>query len=137
MSNIIIFDKVTKKVKEYITSVNTPDYSFRDDVLINPVLPPNVAYKFLKAENGCIVEMTQDEKDIIIAEEETNRITKIRADAKYSIDNFMDLGLVLRALADVIKDEINILRNEHGLPARTLTQLKIAIKDRIDNGSVD
>jgi hypothetical protein len=35
------------------------------------------------------------------------------------------------ALADVIKDEINILRAQHSLPDRTLNQLKNAIQNRM------
>ena len=35
------------------------------------------------------------------------------------------------ALSDIIKDEINILRAEHGLPARTLVQLKTAMLNRM------
>jgi hypothetical protein len=35
------------------------------------------------------------------------------------------------AFADILKDEINILRAEHALPARTLNQLKTAMLNRM------
>ena len=38
---------------------------------------------------------------------------------------------VMIAFASIIVDEINILRSEHGLPDRTLEQLKTAIQNRI------
>lgn len=37
----------------------------------------------------------------------------------------------LKALVLVLKDEINILRNLHGLPDRTNQQLKYAIKSKL------
>ena len=45
----------------------------------------------------------------------------------------IDVEKVLIALAIVIKNEINLLRAEHSLAARTLSQLKTAIKNEIDN----
>ncbi len=39
MANVLIFDEITKKLIEYKKSVNTPDYSWRPDVLVNPVIP--------------------------------------------------------------------------------------------------
>ncbi len=38
---------------------------------------------------------------------------------------------LLRAFAEVIKDEINILRGQHGLADRTLAQLRTAIKNKV------
>jgi len=39
---------------------------------------------------------------------------------------------VITAFASILVDEINILRNAHGLPERTLSQLKTAIENRIN-----
>ena len=52
---------------------------------------------------------------------------------KTSEKSRMDKEKVLIAFATVIKDEFNLLRAEHGLTARTLSQLKTAIKNEIDN----
>lgn len=44
---------------------------------------------------------------------------------------------LLRALALVVLDEINTLRAEHSLAARTPTQLRNAIKAKITSGDAD
>lgn len=64
MSNIAIYDTGTNKVLKILKSVNTPDYSSRNDVVINPELP-SVQMKYMKHDNGSIVEMTQEEKDAV------------------------------------------------------------------------
>lgn len=46
-----------------------------------------------------------------------------------SPDAFVDLML---AFADVIKDELNILRGHHGLAPRTLAQFKTAMKNKLN-----
>jgi hypothetical protein len=38
---------------------------------------------------------------------------------------------LIRAFAEVVKDEVNILRAYHSLPDRTLAQLKAAIKAKL------
>ncbi|MCK5603042.1 hypothetical protein KAR91_14255 [Candidatus Pacearchaeota archaeon] len=58
----------------------------------------------------------------------TNHVTIDRENAKQKIDKEM----VLRAFAEVVMDEINILRIEHSLSERTLSQLVTAIKNKID-----
>ena len=40
--------------------------------------------------------------------------------------------MLLEAITEVIKDEINILRTEAGLSKRTDTQLKTAIQSKLD-----
>ncbi|MCK4529058.1 hypothetical protein KAW18_16965 [candidate division WOR-3 bacterium] len=56
MANIL-----NKLTKQYLRSVNTPDFS-PDEYLINPVLPP-CDQKFWVIEGDTIREMTQPEKD--------------------------------------------------------------------------
>lgn len=51
-----------------------------------------------------------------------------RQQAKDKIDS----DRVLRAFAEAVKDEINILRAEHGLTPRTMSQLVTAIKNKIN-----
>jgi len=103
MANILIYDEVTKQAKEYLISVNTPDYSSRSDVLVHPDMP-NAPLKYIKVENGLAVEMTQAEKDAIdLAEQqakdaaETARVanldtevTKLRTITVPKIDNAID-----------------------------------------------
>lgn len=61
----------------------------------------------------------------------TNHITIDQEEARHRIDN----EVVLRAFAEVVMDEINILRTEHSLPVRTLSQLVNAIKQKIDTST--
>ena len=42
-----------------------------------------------------------------------------------------------RALSLVFMDEINLLREAAALPARTVTQVKAAVRDKIDGGGAD
>jgi hypothetical protein len=41
---------------------------------------------------------------------------------------------LLRALALVLLDELNTLRQQHGLPARTAAQLKAALRQKLSSG---
>ena len=47
------------------------------------------------------------------------------------------LGLVVRALALVVLDEMNILRTAAGLAPRTAAQLKTAVLNKISSGAAD
>lgn len=61
----------------------------------------------------------------------TNDIGVDRTEARQKIDN----ERVLRAFAEVVMDEINILRSQHGLADRTLGQLVTAIKSKINTAT--
>lgn len=109
--------------------------------LLNILELPRVEYqaltKYKVVDGGIVRNMTQTEKDTLTAYEEAQRDLNIRDSAKTEMDGFQSRGLLLRALADIIKDEINVLRAFHSLPDRTLTQLKTAIQNRIDSGIID
>ena len=143
MALIVQYDPSSTPVANQVTLIDpsgdTSQYSGQSNTLINPAsgVPGGVAMKFLKVVGSDVVEMSQAEKDSIAAEEAAALIVSVRGGAKSSLDQFESYGLLLRALADIIKDEINILRAEHGLADRTLAQLRTAIKNRIDSGSVD
>ena len=61
-SNIIIYDEATGVIKQYRTSVNTPSFDGRKDVVVNPKLPTKTL-RDLKVVAGKVVELTQEEKD--------------------------------------------------------------------------
>lgn len=46
-----------------------------------------------------------------------------------------DQQRILKALAELLVDEFNILRALHGLPDRTFAQLRTAIRNKIDAGT--
>ena len=53
---------------------------------------------------------------------------------KDSSKSGFDQTRVLKALAELLVDEFNILRAQHGLPNRTFAQLRTAIRNKIDTG---
>jgi hypothetical protein len=142
MSRIVIFDEGASP-ERVITVIRRGDpalYRERTDWVENPdlsALEGIVLQKYWKHSGGAIVEYTQVEKDTQDAAELAAHTAFVRESAKAQLDNFLTGSLFMRALADVIKDEINILRAQHLLADRTLAQLKTAIKDRIDDGTVD
>jgi hypothetical protein len=142
MALIVIYDEVAtpQKVLQVIPSANTPEYSSRSDVLVNPdisALQGIVPLRYWKHDTGSVVEFTQAEKDAQDAAEAAAEVASVRLEAKEQHNDFQPLALYLRAFADIIKDEINILRALHSLPDRTLAQLKAAINARVDSGDVD
>lgn len=104
------------------------------------------------------VEMTQAEKDIVDAAEAVKFDLDVRDQSKSGIDAFVPTPLLLRALVEVLIDEINILRQWMAefkseaaaatsladfkarmatlpdTPDRNLGQAKSAIKNKIDTG---
>ena len=47
-------------------------------------------------------------------------------------DEIDRLETFMRAFALIVLDEINTLRSEHGLPLRTASQLKTALRSKMD-----
>lgn len=168
MSQIVIFLPsdlvVPNRAKEYISSGNTPDYSSNPDALINPDLSTllgTVPVKYWKRSGSFVVEMSPSEKTALDNAEAAASTLAIRTSSKSTLDGFSTNPLFQRALADIIKDEFNILRKWtrdfkvevaaassladlkariatlSTLNDRTLDQLKTAIKSRVDDGSVD
>lgn len=139
MANVVIYDTGDNHVLRYLRSVNTPDYSERNDVVINPDLSAviGIALKYWKHDNGSIVEMSQAEKDALDAAEQAAFELTVRTGSKAYMDNFNDFGLILRAMVSIMMKEINILRTEHSLANRTFSQLKTQIKSEVDSGDVD
>lgn len=61
----------------------------------------------------------------------------LRAGGISALSARSESGILLRAFADVVRDEINTLRAQHSLAPRTLAQLRNAIEARINAGTVD
>lgn len=103
-----------------------------------------VPFKYWKHDTGAIVSMTAAEitaQDAADAAAEAQRVlddlAAIRAGAAAGLDGFAEVPLALRAFADVVREEINILRALHTLTPRTLSQLKTAITNKVNSGDVD
>ena len=146
---------------EQVTSIHTradpAPFRTRTDVLVSPDLAGLITFdensevdtflvpkKYWKHVTGSILEYTQAEKDAQDAAEideaaanETARLDGIRSDAAGGLNDFDVTPLLLRAFADILKDEINTLRALHALPDRTLGQLRTAITNKVNSGDVD
>ena len=138
MANVVIFDEVTNRVLQYLKSVHTPDYSSRGDAIVNPDVSGLSADKqYWIHSGGSIREMTASEKQAVDDADNAQAVVDRRGEANKQLDT--QDGQVIRAFAEVVMDEINILRDlqKPVLPPRTLIQLKNAIKNKIDNGNAD
>ena len=77
------------------------------------------------------------------AQEQTDYAANVAADEttedRESAKTQLDTGgnKALRALAELVLSEINLLRAEHAMPARTREQLKTAMETALDNGDAD
>jgi hypothetical protein len=121
MANVI-----NKTTLQLLYSVNTPDYP-TTEWIINPVLPACEAI-YWKIVGDTVQEMTQPEKDAVDAAIAA-AAAQAEADAK---DITISFEKLLKAFALTVLDEINILRDEHGLAARTVSQLKNAVSNKYD-----
>ena len=142
MALIVIFDEgaTPQKVFAVHPSANTPDWEGRSDVLINPDLSAVdgiVDVDYWKVVAGQVVPFTAQEIADQDAADAAEVDTNTRSGGKGYFNGQTPEGLAFRAFADIVKDEINILRAQHGLADRTLAQLKSAIQSRIDSGDVD
>lgn len=150
-SNVLIFNTNTTFSIDYLISVNTPAFEGRADALINPVLPPGVPILFTKVTGGTVVAMTASESNSILATIAAQYDAAIRAGAISPLVDFSTVGLLQRAFADTVKDEINIIRNELSvaktniskfqstptLSPRTFAQLQTALTNKVASHTVD
>lgn len=162
-SNVVIFDINTDRVVNYLPSVSTPDFQGRSDVLINPDLTAlvGVPMRYWKHSGGVVIQMTAPERSAVDAEIVAAAVAEFRGGGKAVLDTQTDMSVLIRAFADITKDELNALRQwltdfkgdvaaatsladlktrvaaNPSLPDRDLGQLRTAIKNRIDSGSVD
>lgn len=150
-------------ITEYRQSVNTPEFEGFPNTLVNPNLSAVTGQpmKYWKHVAGAVQLMTQGERDAVDAALAAAALTVARTGAKDQIVGTIPLPILLRALADILKDEINIVRGWtvsskaevaasssladlktrvatlSTLNDRTLAQLKTAIQNRIDSGGLD
>lgn len=88
--------------------------------------------RYIKVESGLMVEMTQAEKDAQDAAEAQAREAEAKAYAKELQDQINGMARYLRAIVKLTVDQINNLRDEHGLSQITYSQAKSAIDNLID-----
>ena len=72
-----------------------------------------------------------------LAENGGDATLTLRKQAQDALDKISSNEALIRALALVVLDEINLLRDEHALVNRTAAQLRTAIKSKIAAGEAD
>lgn len=143
MSDILIFNPdstpVANRAVRYLRSVNTPDYSDRTDVLINPVLPPSVPLGMLKVVDGVPVELTPEDLVSIAAQRdyeagiaEALRIQSAKNFAKGVLDGDEGYETFLKILLESFVEQLNVLRAYHSLADITTAQVKTVITNKIN-----
>jgi hypothetical protein len=110
MANIAIFH--AGQTPQYLTSVNTQDYSSDPDAIINPDVSAltAVAVKYWKRSGDLVLEMTAGEKDAVDAAAAAALTTSLRSVANDITDASDSDGVKWRALALMLLDELNSLR---------------------------
>ena len=118
-----------RTTKQFHRSVNTPDFD-PADWIINPDLSAVGGFpsKHWVITGDVVSLMDQADRDAVDAREAADALTADRTANKLRIDD----ERVLKAFALVVLDEINLLRAEHGLAARTGSQLINAIEAKVD-----
>ena len=134
MANIIIFDVPTGAVKEYKRSVNTPDYSSRPDVLVNPdvSLLDSVSRKYIKVSGGVLVEMTTLEKTAV-----DDAIAQAIVDAENAKQLAFDDGLDGSVVADATMNKVDARIDSISSFAELKAFLKIMVRHIYKNQGSD
>ncbi len=85
-----------------------------------------------------VPDVTQPALDAAFADYTANQVARDTAFLQSEIDTETDKvrddfddQRILKAFAELLVDELNVLRQLHGLPARTFAQLRTAIRSKI------
>lgn len=104
-------------------AVSNAEWNFAlDGSLVAAVLGQPTKYWILVA--GIAALMSQAERDAVDATLEAAMLDAIA-------DELDQVRTIMRAFAEVVLDEINNLRGQHGLAPRTLAQLKQAVRSKL------
>jgi len=135
---------VANRVTGFRETVNDLEYEGRPDALLLQALPA-VNLKQAKVEGGAVVPLSLSDSNLIAltiwiaaSNAVANADADLRTAARAAIqDAVNEQALVTRALALTVLDEINTLRAQHGLAARTAVQLRNAIQAKINDKTAD
>ena len=164
MSLVVIFDEAhpSERVLSVLTSTHEPPYEGRTDVLFDPDLSGLIEPQlYWRHDTGVIRDMNVAEKAGLDAEIEAQRIIDTRGFANEEMLALSGEGVRLRAVADMLLRELNILRTWDrdfqvataastnlnnfksgvaGLPSlsdRTMAQAKASYQNLINAGDAD
>ena len=92
-----------------------------------------------KVEGGIVVALTQADKDALAAQQAIDaaaaavaNLAALKVAVKAQLVNQHELRDAILAVVDVMVPEINLLRAQHGLAARTAGQVATALKNAYD-----
>lgn len=134
-------DVLNRTTKEFLRSVNDPDYPTADWIIepmvgaqrmrdwIDPSQRRTSTYVDIAGD--VVTEMSDVDKDAVDAAAAAAADLARKAAAKDEYDG--DFELLIKALALVMIDEVNILRAVAALPDRTAAQLRTAIRNKVDS----
>ena len=120
-------DWVHRTTKQHITSVSPsglpePPANYISQPDLSAVAGQPVRYWII---TGDVITLADAPARVVIDEAlEAGRLDGVA-------DELDEVETVLRAFAEVVLDEINILRAEHSLTPRTLAQLKVALRAKL------
>ena len=124
MALVVVYDIVTKQVKEIIKSADTPSYDKRSDVLINPEIKGVLELKYLKADtdNNSVVDMDSAEQTAV----NQAQVSKDTAEKQQLADN---LEYPLVDVVTALIKRINVR-----IPANPITKQEIINQLKVDKG---
>jgi hypothetical protein len=132
---------ITNRVTQLITSADTLAYRGMTNAFINPTLPATGSPNEWKVSNGAVMVLSVADSNTITAYNSnlnwlaiSNRTAQAKLSATNNLDDLIEDGRIFRAFAQVVLDEINILRTRtttNALSQRTMGQLKTAIVSNI------
>ena len=136
MSRVVEYDPITGRIKRYDPSADTGEWEGKPNVLINPVLPPDIESKRRDyiVDNGTVRAMTVGEKNTRDAQEQARKRQEQKDEAFIIIDGDNELGDLFRALVIQIVKEFNRIRTSNGDPTITKAQVIQALKQTINKG---
>lgn len=116
--------RTTKQVLDSVSPASLPE------PLANYISEPDLsavdgfASKYWIITGDVISLMDQAARDVVDAAEDSDRLDAIA-------DELTQTRSILKAFAEVMLDQLNSLRAEHGLPAATLAQLRNAVRGKL------
>lgn len=125
MANVL-----NRTTKQYLAGVELAGYPIADwihDPDVDQLLADRVSTIYWTITGDLVSEMSPAEKAVVDAAIVAAREAELLDEDKRKIDD-----KVLRAFAEIVMEEINILRRRESLPDRTFAQLRNAIRNRID-----
>jgi hypothetical protein len=120
MANVL-----NRTTKQFIASANTVEYPTAEWI-INPDMSAVVGQpsKYWTITGDAVTLMNQAERNAVDAAALSASLDAISNE----IDTAQSYS---RAFAEIVMDEINILRSQHALAPRTLAQLKTALRNKL------